>query len=155
MNVKLYILEQINLETNFNNKVYTLEDYISRLLYIDVMLNNNKHIKIIESIMTSIDIIKIMLLEYVLTQKSNILKQALLNKYEIYFNDIKFINDKENIIHGYIDNTQIKLNITLGYILVTYYKHLIYRDNIINSIIDKLGDIIERRDYCGNVNSRL
>jgi len=98
----------------------------------------------------------IMLLEYVLTQKSNILKQAVLNKYEIYCNNIKFINDKENIIHRYIDNnTQIKLNITLGYILVTYYKHLIYRDNIINSISDKLGDIIERRDYCGNVNSRL
>lgn len=160
-----YILEEINIETDFkeiffiiehivsyNKKAYTVEDYISRLFYINSMCNNN-----IQSndYMKSIDIIKTMLLQYVIMQKRHEFTKSLLEEYGIYFKDIKFV-DYKSIVYGYIDNDKpIKLNIGLGHILVTYYKNLIYKDNFINSIIDKLGDIIERREYIGNVNSRL
>lgn len=158
-----YILEKINPETDFkeifyiieniatcNAKSYTLEDYISRLFYIEFIFKKN-NVKSKENI-KSMDILKKMLLEYIVFKKRKSFEQSILDKYGVYFNDIKFLDDKENI-HGYIDDVNyIKLNISLGYILVTYYKNLIYKDNVINSIIDKLGDIIERRECIGIVN---
>lgn len=158
-----YILKKIDPQNDFkeiysvientissNSKVYTLEDYLSRLFYIEFILKKsdfecNKNIK-------AVDILKTMLFEYIIFQKSKTLEKSLLSRYGVCFGDIKFSRDNESII-GIIDNmNSIKVNNTFGYILVTYYKNLIYKDNFINSIIDKLGDIIERREYSGTIN---
>lgn len=158
-----YILEKIHPEDDFreifsiiediatyNSKSYTLEDYISRLFYIDLILKKND-MKFKENV-KSIDILKKMLLEYVVTQKGKGFKKSLLDNYGVSFDNMTFLDDKEEI-YGYINKTNyIKLNIALGNILVIYYKNLIYKDNFINSIIDKLGDIIERRECIGITN---
>lgn len=158
-----YILKKIDPKNDFkeiyftientisaNSKIYTIEDYVSRLFYMEFIFKKsnveyNDNIK-------AMDILKTMLLEYIIFQKSKALEKSLLSIYGICFSDITFSIDNKNTI-GIVDSmNNIKVNNTLGYILVTYYKNLIYKDNFINTIIDKLGDIIERRECSGTIN---
>lgn len=126
-----------------NNKNYMLKDYLERIYYMQYIFDTNILKK--DEKVSSIDKLTNEILNYIVSKKKDDLKKELFEKFNILFDDLKFVNSN-NDIYVHMNNSDIiKLNWYSGAILVNYYKTLLLEKKCSAYIIDVLGDIIERR----------
>lgn len=137
---------------NSSTKNYNNISYINKLYF----LSNAQYIEALGKQYEADGRIRIGLnfLKFILKKKYVILKEELFARYNINFDKIEFL-EIEQETYALINGEKIKVNKYEGHVYAIYYKSILLDSDNLNTIIDYIGEIIERRITDGIINRRI